>query len=553
METRRNAMKLAVAGSVAIPSLALAGQSGSAPHADQPAAGQETSCNQTIPNWPRGIEGQRKADLGDGRYLNPILSGDFPDPSILKDGEDYYMTHSSFDASPGLLIWHSRDLVNWQAVGPALARPLGTVFAVDIAKHDGRYFIYIPFMAAPWSKGLKSFANIYVIHAASMHGPWSDPIDLNIAGLIDPGHVVGEDGQRYLFLNGGKRVRLAPDGLATAGPVEDAYEAWHYPDTWVTEAFSPEGPKLFRRGDYFYLVNAVGGTGGPATGHMIVAARSRSINGPWENCPHNPIQRTVSAAERWWSRGHATCVEGPDGGWSMVYHGYENGYRTLGRQTLLEPIAWQADGWFRAMGGDLSQPLPKPSRAPASPHGMAHSDDFHSLALGTLWTLYASAPDEAARVHLDTNALVLAGKGRGPADCSPLTQQVGDRAYEVTVEVEILGEAQGGLLLFFDDRLFLGMGIDGTHMTTYRGGKAGYWQEPAPATRRLHMRIVNDHQIVTFFYGTDGVAWTRHGVRSEVSGYNANTIDDLLSLRPALFAAGSGHVAFRKFHYRALE
>jgi xylan 1,4-beta-xylosidase len=116
------------------------------------------------------VEGQRKADCGDGRYLNPILPGDFPDPSVLKDGDDYYMTHSSFDAAPGLLIWHSRDLVNWRPLGPALAKPLGTVFAVDIAKHDGRYFIYIPFMKAPWSPPLASFANIYVIHAPSMEG-----------------------------------------------------------------------------------------------------------------------------------------------------------------------------------------------------------------------------------------------------------------------------------------------------------------------------------------------------------------------------------------------
>jgi xylan 1,4-beta-xylosidase len=536
---------------VAAPASALAATREAAVPALELAAAQETACGQDIPAWAQGVEGQRKADLGDGRYLNPILSGDYPDPSVLKDGDDYYMTHSSFDASPGLLIWHSRDLVNWRPIGPALAKPLGTGFAVDIAKHDGRYFIYIPFMKAAWSSGLKSFANIYVIHAPSMHGPWSDPIDLGVGGLIDPGHVVGEDGQRYLFFNEGKRVRLAPDGLSTAGPVEAAYEAWRYPDDWVAEAYSPEGPKLFRRGEFFYLVNAVGGTSGPPTGHMIVVARSRSIHGPWENCPHNPIQRTKSAAERWWSRGHATCVEGPGGGWHMVYHGYENGYRSLGRQTLLEPIEWMPDGWFRAVGGDLSRPLPKPVGA-AVPHGLARSDGFTSLAMGSRWSLYASAPEEARRVRVEGGALMLQGKGGAVKDCSPLTQQVGDRAFEISVEVELLGEGEGGLLLFFNDRLFLGMGIDGRRMTTYRGGKASFWQEPAPPTRNLHMRIVNDHQIVSFHYSQDGTEWTRHGVRSEVSGYNANTVDDLLSLRPALFATGEGTVAFRDFRYRAL-
>ena len=546
MSNRRDAMKAAIAGAIGVPALLRGG--------DGHAAAAAGACNPAtkVPAWAHGIEGQRKADLGNGTFLNPIIPGDYPDPSVLKDGDDYYMTHSSFDAAPGLLIWHSRDLVNWRPIGPALQKPLGTGFAVDIARHGGRYFIYIPFMKAPWSKGLKDFANIYVIHADSMAGPWSDPVDLGIGGLIDPGHVVGEDGHRYLFFNQGKRVRLTDDGLATAGRVETVYDGWRYPDDWVTENYALEGPKLFRRGGWFYLVSAVGGTGGPATGHMVVASRSRSINGPWEHCPHNPIQRTRDVAEMWWSRGHATCVEGPGGQWYMIYHGYENGYRTLGRQTLLEPIEWTADGWFRAMGGDLSKPLVMP-KGQAVPHGFARSDDFAAPSLGTRWSLYASAPEEAGRVRLEDGALVLAGKGTGPQDCSPLTQTVGDRSYDFSVEVELLGETTAGLLLFFNDRLFLGMGIDGTRMTSYRGGKASYWPEPAPPARRMHLRIVNDAQIVTFWYSLDGKDWTRHGVRSEVSGYNANVVDDLLSLRPALFATGGGSARFRNFRYRALE
>ncbi len=417
MESRRDAIKLALAGTV----LASGANSARAAAPTSTLTSALTSatgpCEPPVPQWKRGIEGQRQADCGNGQFLNPVLAGDYPDPSILKDGDDYYMTHSSFDAAPGLLIWHSRDLVNWRPLGPALTRPLGTVFAVDIAKHGDRYFIYIPFMKASWSPPLASFANIYVIHASSMEGPWSEPIDLGIAGLIDPGHVVGEDGHRYLFFNEGKRVRLAADGLATAGAGETAYEAWHYPDDWITEAWSPEGPKLFRRGDWFYLVNAVGGTSGPATGHMIVVARSRSIHGPWEHCPHNPIVRTRSENEPWWSRGHATCVEGPGGRWFMVYHGYENGYHTLGRQTLLEPIEWTQDGWFRATGGDLSRPLPKPA-GQAQTHGMAHSDFFEQASLGRLWSLYASAPDEAERIRVANGALILTGKGTGPADSS---------------------------------------------------------------------------------------------------------------------------------------
>ena len=131
-----------------------------------------------------------------------------------------------------------------------------------------------------------------MIHADAMSGPWSEPIDLGIRGAIDPGHVVGEDGTRYLFTSGVRRIQLADDGLSTVGELEKVYDGWRYPDEWITEAYALEGPKLFRRNEWFYLVSAVGGTAGPPTGHMVIVARSRSVHGPWENHPRNPIART---------------------------------------------------------------------------------------------------------------------------------------------------------------------------------------------------------------------------------------------------------------------
>lgn len=545
MSTRRDAIKAAMVGTLGMSALAGA--------TSRAIAAPANSTASTTPQWARGIEGQRKADLGDGTFLNPILPGDYPDPTILKDGDDYYLTHSSFDAQPGLILWHSRDLVNWTMIGPALPNPIAVVFAPELVKHEGRYYIYIPFIPAPWSEALRGRRNaIYVIHADDIRGPWSEPVDMGIEGYIDPGHVVGEDGKRYLFLSGIARVLLTDDGLRAAGPIEHAYDGWRYPDEWITEAYALEGPKLLKREGWFYIVTAVGGTGGPATGHMVITARSRSVNGPWENCPHNPIVRTSDASEAWWSRGHATAVEGPGGRWHLVYHGYENGYRTLGRQTLLEPFEWTADGWPRALGGDLSAPLPMPTGRPGGPHGVAKSDSFEDAALAPKWSFYAPAPGEFERLQVGGGQLTLRGKGTGPADSSPLTQTVGDRAYEITVKVDLAGEVEAGLLLFFNDRLFLGMGINGARMTSYRGGKASHWPEPAPPARSMYLRIENREQIVTFFYSLDGESWTRHGVRSEVSGYNANVINDLQSLRPALFAAGQGSARFSAFRYRGL-
>jgi xylan 1,4-beta-xylosidase len=266
--------------------------------------------------------------------------------------------------------------------------------------------------------------------------------------------------------------------------------------------------------------------------------------------------RTRDAAEAWWSRGHATAVEGPAGDWWLVYHGYERGFRTLGRQVLLEPIEWTDDGWFRALGGDLSGAIRKPADLPGVPGsrpGMPLSDRLAGPALGPQWAFYAPARAEAARVRFDGGALCLAGKGTDPSDASPLTVPAGDRSYEV--EVALAGVepgACGGLLLFFNRALFLGMGWDGATMTTYCGGHRSHFAEPVAPSGTLYLRIRNDEHIVTLFHSPDGVEWTRHGLRFETSGYHANTVSDLLSLRPALFAAGRGTATFRDFRYRVV-
>jgi xylan 1,4-beta-xylosidase len=497
--------------------------------------------------WGQSFEGQRKADLGNGSYFNPIIAGDHPDPTILKDGKDYYMTFSSFESYPGLVIWHSRDLVNWAPRIAALSKDIGSVWACDLTKHDGRYFIYIPALAAG------SEFKIHAIWADRMEGPWSDPVDLGIRGCIDPGHIVGEDGRRYLFVNGIRKVRLTNDGLAADGPVEHAYDPWHYPEDWVVENFAPEGPKLFRRGEYFYLITAVGGTAGPPTGHMVIAARSKSIHGPWENCPHNPLVRTKSAEEPWWSRGHASLVEGPGGDWWMVYHGYENGFRTLGRQTLLEPIEWTADGWFRAKGGDLSRPMRKPEDGTAGPSGMPLSDDFGRNRLGIQWSFQGPLPGDKDRATYEAGALRIDARGSSPSDSAPLTCTVGDRAYEAEVSIDLHGGAEGGLLLFYSHKAFVGVGFDGRQVKTFAQSEEQPWMRGPYPANKVRVKVTNDENVVSFHYSEDdGRSWTLHGLRMEVSGYNHNTFGGFLALKIGIYSTGAGAIRVGDFRYRAL-
>jgi xylan 1,4-beta-xylosidase len=416
---------------------------------------------------------------------------------------------------------------------------------MDLIQHQGRFFLYIPAFAHGRQTNM-------VMHSDHIDSGWSDPIDLGVP-RIDPGHVVGEDGKRYLFFNGGSRVRLSDDGLALDGDlVENAYELWRYPENWVVEMYAPEGPKFFWKDGWLYLVAAVGGTAGPPTSHMVVVSRSRSVFGPWQQCPHNPLVRTRSANEPWWSRGHATLLEDRAQQWWMIYHGYENGYRTLGRQVLLEPVAWDKDGWPHARGGDLSRPLRKPAagKSPAAEHLL--SDDFSSDRFGTLWRFHKPREDELARVRRNEGSMTVRAKGDSPADCSPLTMNPGDRAYQVEITLEPRDGAEGGLLLFYNERVHVGCGFDGRTVTTYVYGERHDWLRIDVNSPRITLQIVNDHQIVTMRYRAGDGAWIKHPWQLEVSGIHQNVLGSFLSLRPSLFACRKGEVIFRDFRYRGM-
>jgi beta-xylosidase len=503
------------------------------------------SANEGYPGWQRGFEGQRIADMGNGYYINPILSGDRPDPSILKQGDDYYMVHSSFESIPGLVLWHSRDLVNWEPITATLNKYVGSVWAPDLSYVDGRYYIYFPAVSE------KGFTNM-VVYADNIEGPWYGPVDLEV-GNFDPGHISDENGQRYLFFNGGSMAKLSDDGFCMESEPEHVYDGWKIPEHWDIETFGQEGPKMLKHGDYYYMVLAEGGTAGPATSHMVIMARSKSIEGPWENSPYNPIVRTVSAHEKWWSKGHATLIEGPDAKqWYLVYHGYEKGYYNLGRQTLLEPVEWTDDGWVKSCGYDMERPIPLPKGGKAMDCGQPLSDDFSSDKIGTQWSFFRPGSDYKQRYSYEDGALVLKAQGNSPKDSSPLTFVAGDQAYEISVEVDCDEDAKGALMLFYNNNLFVGHGFSKDKMLEYCKGGVQEFPKPDFIGNHFYLKLRNDHNVVTVWYSADGENWAKHWMQYEVSGYNHNVAAGFLSLRPALMSAGKGNVRFRNFTYKTL-
>ncbi|MGD0037090.1 MAG: family 43 glycosylhydrolase [Bacteroidota bacterium] len=477
-------------------------------------------------------------DKGDGYYLNPIFAGDYPDPSILRDGRDYYIVHSSFDYYPGLLIWHSKDLINWVPITNALHKYVGSVWAPDLVKYKNKYYIYFP-----------ANNTNYVVTADSINGSWSDPINLKV-GNIDPGHITDAEGKRYLYFSSGGYVPLSDDGLSVTGEFKYTYGGWTIPREWTIECYCMEGPKLVKRGDYYYLTVAEGGTAGPATSHMVISARSKSPLGPWENSPYNPIVRTKVSSEKWWSKGHATLFEDATGKWWMVFHGYENGFYNMGRQTLLQPVEWTNDGWFKTPDGiKTDEPIKKLAEAP-SDAVFSLNDNFEGSTLKPQWKFFGEY--DTSRFHMVDNSIVMKAKGHSVGDCSPLLCIPSDHSYTAQIELFIEGEAAGGLILFYNNNAYSGILADKENILANLRG----WQFPTEKRaikNHAFLRLKNINSTVDMYYSIDGIQWNKIENSVEVSSLNHNVLGGFLSLRLGLCSMGDGNVKFKNFIYKSIK
>ncbi|MCP2028188.1 beta-xylosidase [Flavobacterium sp. HSC-32F16] len=477
---------------------------------------------------------QQNAKVPDGFYQNPIFTGDYADPSLIRDGEDYYIVHSSFNYYPGLLIWTSKDLVNWKPVTHALKKSVGSVWAPDLVKYNNKFYIYFP-----------ANETNYVVWADSINGPWSDPIDLKI-GNIDPGHFTDEKENRYLYFSNGDYVPLSKDGLSVSGKGKHVYDGWKIPSEWSIECFCMEGPKVLKHGNYYYLTVAEGGTAGPATSHMVISARSKSPLGPWENSPNNPIIRTKDKSEKWWSKGHSTLIDDINGNWWMVFHGYENGYHNMGRQTLLEPVEWTKDGWFKSPENiKTEEPIKKPA-GKNSKSNFTLSDNFAASELKPQWQFFNEF--DSQRFKLTNNGLQLKAKGKNIGESSPLLCTPPDHSYTAEVEVEIEGNTTAGLILFYDSKLYTGIAADKENILAILRS----WQFPTQKginKTHLFLRLEKKEQLVNMFYSIDGKEWTKIENSAEVSAFHHNVLSGFMSLRLGLSAVGEGQVTFRNFRY----
>ena len=327
-------------------------------------------------------------------YSNPVLPGFYPDPSVCRVGQDYYLVTSSFEYFPGVPIFQSRDLIHWRQIGHCLTRasqlPLSGIFssqgifAPTLRYHDGLFYMV--------TTNVPHGGNFYV-STDDPAGEWSEPIWLQQGG-IDPS-LCFDDGHVYLTSNGeGPRTGIyqCEIEIETGKQLTETRYLWP-----GTGGRFPEAPHLYHVGAYYYLFIAEGGT---EYGHMETLARSRSPWGPFEACPHNPLlthrDEEYHAIQ---GIGHADLIEAHDGSWWLVFLGFrphDRLYHHLGRETFLAPIVWTPEGWPLLASGKTISLQMKTEALPFSLWPQEDTrDDFDAPALRLCWNFLRN-PDPAS-------------------------------------------------------------------------------------------------------------------------------------------------------------
>ncbi len=341
---------------------------------------------------------------------NPILPGFYPDPSICRAGDDYYIVASSFEFFPGVPIFHSKDLIHWRQIGNALDRPSQLnldgvkpsdgIYAATIRFHEGTFYIATSMVGdAGDGRPMRHF----IITADDPAGTWSEPYWIESPPGVDPTIFFDDGGKAYFLAN-----RIPLDGMKFQGHREiwlqelDLHsmsligEPTLLLDSAYLGGIYPEGPHIYKVGGMYYLSIAEGGT---FYEHAQTIGRSEGIDGPYEPNPCNPIvtHRHLGRDFPVINVGHADCVETQNGEWWMVALACRpcEGFRNLGRETFIMPMVWE-EGWPVVCPGtgkiEPSYPAPDLPGHPWTP--LPSSDDFDSEQLDDPRWLFLRTPRE---------------------------------------------------------------------------------------------------------------------------------------------------------------
>ena len=334
------------------------------------------------------------------KICNPIIPGFYPDPSICRVGEDFYLACSSFELSPGVPIFHSRDLAHWEQISYAVTPEngfkmdkgsmVGGVMAPTLRYQNGTFYML--------NANFADRGN-YIVTAKDPTGPWSTPHYLDDVPGIDASIFFDNDGQCYIMGTGNvwdngagvmeRGIWLAEYDIENFRMAGEPYTIFN---SAMRGAASPESPHLYHIGDYYYLMIAEGGT---EHYHSVVVARSKEIFAFYESCPANPVMthRQMGFKAPIINVGHADFVDLPDGSWYAVMLAsrlIDGKCKNLGRETFICPVVWER-GWplFSPETGKVEWEYDAPASLPWTEYPAENSfDNFDSDELALYWNTW---------------------------------------------------------------------------------------------------------------------------------------------------------------------
>ncbi|MFL6274381.1 MAG: family 43 glycosylhydrolase [Blastocatellia bacterium] len=482
-------------------------------------------------------------------YTNPVMAGDYPDPSIIRVGNDYWATATTSQWAPLFPILHSRDLVNWQMVGAAMPkRPDwsdGNYWAPEISFYRGRYYIYYT--------GHKQGGSlcVAVMTATNPRGPYTDhgPLICQEAGSIDAMAITDENGARFLVWkeDGNSRnqptpiwaQRLSGDGTRLVGERKELIR-----NTAAWESNLVEGPFILRREGSFYLFYSGNACCGRGCNYALGVARSRRLLGPWEKNPANPI---LQGNDHWKCPGHGSIVSDARGRDFLMYHAYHPKDSVYaGRQALLDEVQWGSDGWPTINDGK------GPSARAASPFGSpernaeyAVGDEFTAPRLQPGWQ-WPQNNEPLKRVQ--AGRLVLAPTAAHAEDMlgAVVARTTTSGNYEATTAIDVSGLKPGvmaGLAAYGDEENALGIALGDGKVIVWRREKGKQQRlatRDAPRGPLIYLRMTargGDH--FHFAVGRDVNSWTEVG--EQLNGEYLPPWDR--AVRVALTAGGASGAA----------
>lgn len=485
-------------------------------------------------------------------YRNPVIPGFYPDPSICRVDSDYYLVNSSFEFFPGVPLFHSRDLVNWQQIGNVLTRrsqlelegcyPSGGIYAPTIRYNDGVFYMI--------TTNVTNRGN-FLVYTRDLSKGWSEPVWLEQGG-IDPS-LYFENGKCYMVSNPDNAIWLCEIDPMTGKTLTPSKRIWG-----GTGGRYPEGPHIYKKDGMYYLLISEGGT---EYGHKITIARSKQIDGPYESNPANPILTHINQETQMspiQGTGHGDLIQAHDGSWWIVclaFRPQTGTHHLLGRETFLAPVTWNDKGWPVVNGnGTISEEM-KANTLPQHPVKHNTNYDFNESELGPEWN-YLRNPDNTSYTLSDRKGWLGIKPSEQTLDGNGSPSFVGIRQQHINFQATtcmLVGAPKAGLTVFRGPQGHYDLYAQGNKLCLdFRLGTLLHHQEITTLSdNKVYLRVKGTAEMYYFFYSTDGQHYQEAG-KMDTRYLSTETQGGFTGTYLGLFAEGDhdGNTAWFDFlHY----